>query len=569
VSARFQLIMLVLSLMMPLCGQAEAIWIDEAPTGPLGKRLQVWLESEPVSPDQARELAGAGRFKASARPVPALGIGAPPVWMRFQVDNPTPAAVPRVLLIGTSWLDRIDVYFWQGDQLHGHQLAGDRQLAYQPPVPGMGFLIHHDYAPGITEVLIRVESPDPLLVPVRLLTEPALASAELATRYSYGLLYGFLLALFAYNLMLYAGLRQSSHLNYSIYLASFILLNLAYTGHGYVWLWPAWPEVQRFVILLLMAVFACTGFRFARGFLGLREYAPRLDRAIRYFCYALMALMVLFILLGWQSQAALLAFSYVLTFSLGMLLLGWDAVRRQRPAGRYFLAAACCGMAGVAVTTMTVWGWLPYSVLGYRAVDVGLLFEATLLALAVAYLVREHERARQEAEQLARVDSLTGLLNRRAFVDQGERLWSAARRHQRPLSMLVLDLDHFKLINDLHGHETGDRVLREVALLLLQHCRQDDLAARWGGEEFVLLLPDTTLDHARALAERLRDALNARAMRSGDSALDLRASFGLASQDDQVSLDAMIREAESWLYRAKQGGRNQICWGATVRKPVG
>lgn len=187
------------------------------------------------------------------------------------------------------------------------------------------------------------------------------------------------------------------------------------------------------------------------------------------------------------------------------------------------------------------------------------MIEATLLALAVAYLVREHDAARRRAERLARIDALTGLLNRRALVEQGSGLWNIARRTGGQLSLILLDLDHFKHINDAYGHAVGDKVLMETATMLRETCRKGDLAARWGGEEFILLLPGAGRPEARKLAERLREVFANRALSGDGATIKLRASFGIAALDEHASLSALIKEADDYLYQAKQEGRDRIC----------
>ncbi len=544
-------------------GNAQAtapVWVDEALPGPLGQHLLVLTDDSGVLTLDAVRAEAAGGFVASERAVPAFGIGADPVWFRLLVDNPTAEQVQRVLLAGTSWIDQLDFYVVHDGLLVTHQVAGDGEAHYQRPVAGMGYLFRHQFAPGLSEVYLRASTPDPLLMPLRMLTPEAMEKAERQSFYSYGMVYGFVIALLAYNLMLYFGIGQQSHLNYSLYLGCFLLMNIAYTGHGYVWLWSEWQGLQRYIILAFMVMFACSGFRFAINFLGLADYAQRVARLIRRFCVSMLALMAIFVILEMQRAAAFLAFSYALSFAIAMVVLGWHAVRRGRAAALYFLAAACSGMAGVAITTVTVWGWIPFTQVGYRAVEIGVLVEATLLALAVAYLVRQHESARHAAEYLARIDPLTGLLNRRALIEQGERLRAAAQRHRRPLALIIFDLDHFKFINDLHGHAVGDEVLKETASLLQRLCRRDDLAARWGGEEFILLLPDTDISAAINLAERLREQLQQRKLWAGDAQIELRASFGLAALSEQSSIDALIVQADKFLYQAKQGGRNRICY---------
>jgi diguanylate cyclase (GGDEF)-like protein len=406
-----------------------------------------------------------------------------------------------------------------------------------------------------------------MLMPLQLLSPEQLRAREDRTRYTYGLVYGFLLALLLYNLLLYLGLRQAQHRDYSIYLAVFLLMNLAYTGHGYNWLWPDAPALQAYAILISMVLFAATGLRFAGTFLNLAAHAPRLTRGLCGFSLAALGLMAVMVGLDRQTQAALLAFTVVLVAFAVMLALGGIALWRGYTAARYFLLAVISGSVGTIITTLTVWGWIPYSAAGFRAVEFGLLIEATLLALAVAYRVREHDRARERAEQLARVDPLTGLLNRRALLEQGEGLYQLSRRTGGELALVLLDLDHFKRINDRHGHGVGDQALVAVARILQHVSRRGDLAARWGGEEFVLLLPGAGLDEARTVAERIRLELAHQPVRERGPAIELRASFGIAVREEHENLTELIREADEWLYQAKREGRDRVRSAASAPWP--
>lgn len=269
---------------------------------------------------------------------------------------------------------------------------------------------------------------------MRLLDSQQVALAQQLSQYSYGALYGFLLALIAYNLMLYAGLRETSNLYYSLYLATFILLNLSYTGHAGAWLWPDSLYLKRYSTLLLMMALAWTGLRFARHFLDLASHAPRLDQALRHGSRLAVLLLILCVLADWHALANHLAFASVLLYTLLMVAAGWLSLHHGRVAARYFLAATLCGMLGTALTDLAVWGVIPFNPLTYRAVDLGILLEASLLALALAYQMRQHQQARRQAESLARQEPLTGLLNRRAFLEQGQQLWQDSQRHARNIS---------------------------------------------------------------------------------------------------------------------------------------
>jgi diguanylate cyclase (GGDEF)-like protein len=171
----------------------------------------------------------------------------------------------------------------------------------------------------------------------------------------------------------------------------------------------------------------------------------------------------------------------------------------------------------------------------------------------------ESSRLRRDLEQLATHDSLTGLRNRRwldaAFADRLERTLAAGR----PASLLMVDLDRFKALNDEHGHQAGDAVLRRTGARLAASVRPQDLLARYGGEEFAVLLPDTAVDEAVAAAERLRLAVSAPPSdtRAGD-APPVTISIGVATSAGRASLAGLLAAADAALYRAKQAGRNRV-----------
>lgn len=171
-------------------------------------------------------------------------------------------------------------------------------------------------------------------------------------------------------------------------------------------------------------------------------------------------------------------------------------------------------------------------------------------------------REREERiRQLSRTDALTGLHNRRSIMDLLDQSLARAAREQTPLALAILDLDHFKKINDSWGHPTGDRVLQVAARTLREHLREIDHIGRYGGEEFMVILPGTRTEDAAAVLERCRAALAAAAVRSDDQQpVPVSASFGLTGQAAGVETtpQQLIQRADEALYQAKSMGRNRV-----------
>jgi len=157
---------------------------------------------------------------------------------------------------------------------------------------------------------------------------------------------------------------------------------------------------------------------------------------------------------------------------------------------------------------------------------------------------------------------LTGLPNRRHFDERLAEEVARAQRHHHPLSLVLADLDHFKGINDSHGHAIGDEVLRHVAALIRRHCRAADIIARYGGEEFALLMPETPLEGAARLAEDLRVALERHAWDAVQPGLQVTMSFGVAQVVRVAEPAVLVGYADDLLYLAKRNGRNRVESGA-------
>lgn len=167
----------------------------------------------------------------------------------------------------------------------------------------------------------------------------------------------------------------------------------------------------------------------------------------------------------------------------------------------------------------------------------------------------------EEIYRLTILDGLTELHNGRYLTEFLEREVLRSQRHNRPLAVLALDIDKFKALNDTHGHLCGDFVLRELGAVLRDTIRQEDLAARCGGEEFVVVLVETTADEAARAAERIREAVEAHTFRFESARLKLTVSVGVASTlgDATATATALRKIADERLYRAKHAGRNRVC----------
>lgn len=259
------------------------------------------------------------------------------------------------------------------------------------------------------------------------------------------------------------------------------------------------------------------------------------------------------------------------------------AVLRGRPRhilrARWLLAA--CYAAGAA--TLIVRGIVDWaephvfeSALAGNTYH-GLLYLGTLALIvggSFAFLLMHKERSDEETSRLATTDPLTGVFNRRTFIELAEQELARARRAGSSLAVMMLDLDHFKRVNDTYGHLTGDEVLVAFTRLIRDCVRRGDLVVRYGGEEFCVLLPGTTLSAATALAERIRARCAAHALTA--NAFKVTVSIGLTAYAGatDATLGGLLARADEALYRAKEEGRNRVIalplneGSATTQRPL-
>ncbi|MGW8252138.1 MAG: GGDEF domain-containing protein, partial [Anaerolineales bacterium] len=186
-----------------------------------------------------------------------------------------------------------------------------------------------------------------------------------------------------------------------------------------------------------------------------------------------------------------------------------------------------------------------------------------------AALVIENARLYNQMQRLAVTDTLTGVYNRRGLFEHGEREINRSLRSSRPLAAIMLDIDHFKQVNDAHSHAVGDQVLQTLARLCQENLREVDIFGRYGGEEFAILLPDTDIDSAIQAAERLRRCVSEAQITTQHGPISITVSLGVASNEGEINnLAVLLDRADSAMYEAKHSGRNQVYLAESQQVPT-
>jgi diguanylate cyclase (GGDEF)-like protein len=260
------------------------------------------------------------------------------------------------------------------------------------------------------------------------------------------------------------------------------------------------------------------------------------------------------LLAAWTLSQVMILTSVALTGGPKSPAMSWFAIPIVTLSARFPVRGVIAGvLVTVAMLLAVAFGVNAHAVLAHPP----LLIMPLALTLAVAILSTAlmHSDVRHRSEAV--LDQLTGMLNRHALQDRSAELAHQSQRTAQPVGLIVGDLDHFKDINDTHGHAAGDAVLQDVAYMLRKQLRAFDLAYRIGGEEFLVLLPGADLQHAAAMAERLRHGVEADTVGGG---LHVTMSFGVSASESGSVFDyqTVCAQADAALYEAKRGGRNAV-----------
>lgn len=261
--------------------------------------------------------------------------------------------------------------------------------------------------------------------------------------------------------------------------------------------------------------------------------------------------------------AVTLVMGFTLPVAFGAIAVTAARLGARAGPARWMIAVACsvCAIM-LPLRALDIWRnpeKYPnvFAINNMHAATFFVLFASTIV-ISMAFLLMHRERAAAELYRLATIDPLTGLFNRRAFLDLAERELARARRSGLPYAMLMVDLDLFKGVNDEYGHQAGDLVLAGFAAIAKRCVRTEDLLGRYGGEEFCAVLTGITLEKALEIAERLRGAVCARPLADLPRTVTISIGVAYCAATAAASLHAAIGRADEALYRAKRGGRDRV-----------
>ncbi|WP_295800119.1 diguanylate cyclase [uncultured Microbulbifer sp.] len=477
-----------------------------------------------------------------------FGFSSAAYWATFTLRNDSEQPLPLVIRQDYPLIDYLEFWAEDASGQWQHTATGDREPFASRALPLRDFVFPVLLPPHSERTYyMRFATQGSLNIGLSVSGETAFLPELGLEQFLLGIYYGGFLVLVIYNLFLFLAVRDRAYVYYMGYAISYGLYFGVHNGVSFQFLWPQNPWLGNEILIVLLGLSLIFAIQFARKICSGRQLSPRLDWVARNLMWALVPLTLLAPVFGYRLM--ILVFSALtLVICILLLAMGTMSLLRGSVSARYFMVAWVTLLGSVIVYMLKTFGVLPHNGFTQNAFQVGALVEMVLLSLALGARVSEiHKRGY--------IDELSRLYNRRHFDEQLPREFCSAARNSTPLSLLMLDLDHFKSINDRYGHSQGDRAIHAIGQLILKQVRKPVLACRYGGEEFAILLPRTSGEQAAAVAERLVSLVAELEL----DEMSLTASIGVATfaQDNYASAVQLFEAADAALYRAKLAGRNR------------
>ncbi len=544
------------------------------------------------------------KFRASQRAVPNFGFTQSVYWFKVTLRNPHANAQEWFMDAHYPVLDRIDAYYVRGGEEIRHLLNGDRIPFSQREFKHRSLVFDVELAPGDQiDVYLRVRTDSSLQLPLHISKPQQFFERDQRELYALGLYYGVMFAMLIYNLLIYSVIRDRNYLYYTHYIVGYALFQLSLNGFALQYLWPDYPAWGNVATPFFIGVAFLGAVTFARSFLQLKTQAPNLDLLgkILWSIFLFVTVGSLFLSYSLMIQIATATALAAAFYEFVSGLMVWRGQLRQ---ARYFLLAWTALLLGIVMYALKTFNIVPANFATEYGLQIGSTMEVILLSFALAHRMkilqsdytRIQEEAKNQLEQrvlqrtselddtlrklsdansklrsLNFTDGLTGVRNRKYFDQKIRKEWERAQRGGYFLTVMLIDLDHFKKINDTYGHQAGDLCLKSVASTVQSTLKRPcDVVARYGGEEFVVILPLTDEAGAMHIAEGIRQEIAALQVSYEGWSIPLTASLGLctiAPKGPYKPAD-VVAAADAALYRAKHNGRNQVQAGKPGDTPL-
>ena len=481
-------------------------------------------------------------------------------WIEIKLHNDSTQKSKQVIELLYPILDYIDIYEYEKNQLILKKELGDLRIFIahlQTPNPSYSLTLLPQES---KRIFIKIRSQGSINIQLNVNSIDQYYKSTILKNTILAFYFGAVCIMLIYNFIIFTMIRNISFLYYVLFHVSYTLFSLIITGVSFQLFWPMYPELNHYILPLSMTLTGVFGLLFVVNFLNIKNKSPKLYKFLQLLIILFILSFVLIFITDYNTTIKIDSLLSIFTSSFLLLVALYIYFKYKDRNALYYFISWSFLFGGIIVIHLSNIGIIPSTIFTNYSSHIGSFIELTLLSIALAHyysqLKEKHLQLsinNKELEYISNTDNLTSAYNRRYLYNYSETYLSQAKANNSDFSLLMLDLDFFKNVNDTYGHSVGDEVLVNFSKTIQTIIRENDVFVRFGGEEFVLFLPNTdeknSIEIAKSINKIVREIIF-------ESTKELKISVSIGISSNIYEIDKLLSFADKALYQAKESGRD-------------
>lgn len=599
-SLLYKFLVLIFILLISQSGATEIIDVDEkTEVINIASHSEIFIDSvgHYTYENVSKELFGENFIPVKSKSVSA-GYTSDVIWMRFSLKNNSDKVFHGKLEIPMSWVNKLDVYMKTDETLSVKKLGADLALE-KIDIDSKSFFVQIIIQPSTSSTIyLKAEGTNAITLTPRLYSQKNATEHLTYVAMFNGLLVGVILIIFLYNLKIYFVLKDENYLYYMLYIMSLLFFMDAYYGYNLQVFLINTPIFKESISSAIVAFSLYVSLLFTRGFLQSTKNFPKSDTYLSVIMYAFAVLCIFSLIIDNNLLIVYATILLIVIYSLAMIYISIVSLIKKVSGSGYILLASLLSAVSLLLSSAVAMGFVYSNDYIHNFYGIAIIFNILLLSFALvsrtediqiqneSVIKKEHEMVNKlglskdelirlneklkrkldirdkqllekemEFEQFSIKDNVTGLYNRVKLEELLSKELHRSKRYNHEFSLIIINIDSMKIINDSHGYEVGNSVIKEMSDLLLNHIRYIDTVGRWSDDDYLVICPETNIEHAVLAAQHLQKLVESNKFFFVGG---VTVSLGVTVSHEEDTEKYIVDRVYEALAKAKENGKNRV-----------